>query len=53
MRDTFLSFALPDTDNQELIQIKEALDSDWVTTGPKTRRFETQFAAAVRARRRK
>lgn len=50
MRQTFLPFALPDTDDQELIQIKEALDSGWVTTGPKTRQFETEFAEAVGAK---
>jgi dTDP-4-amino-4,6-dideoxygalactose transaminase len=50
MRDTFLPFALPDVDDAELLQIKEALDSGWVTTGPKTRQFEAEFAAAVGAR---
>jgi dTDP-4-amino-4,6-dideoxygalactose transaminase len=50
LRNAFLPFALPDVDDQELIQIKEALDSGWVTTGPKTRRFEAEFAAAVGAK---
>ena len=50
MRNDFLPFALPDVDDQELIQIKEALDSGWVTTGPKTRQFEAEFAAAVGAK---
>ncbi len=50
MRKHFLPFALPDVDDQELIQIKEALDSGWVTTGPKTRQFEAEFAAAVGAK---
>jgi hypothetical protein len=27
----FLSFALPDVDDQELLQIKQALDSGWIT----------------------
>lgn len=49
-RQLFLSFALPDVDDAELQQIKEALDSGWVTTGPKTRQFETEFAAAVGVR---
>ncbi len=49
-RQSFLPFALPDVDSQELLQIKEALDSGWVTTGPKTKQFEAEFAAAVGAR---
>ncbi|MFZ2424009.1 MAG: DegT/DnrJ/EryC1/StrS family aminotransferase, partial [Anaerolineae bacterium] len=50
MRINFLPFALPDTGAAELQQITEALDSGWVTTGPKTRQFEAEFAAAVGAR---
>lgn len=46
-RSTFLPFALPDVGDAELFQIKEALESGWVTTGPKTRQFETEFAGAV------
>jgi perosamine synthetase len=50
MRDTFLPFALPDLDEAEFEQIKESLASGWVTTGPKTRQFEAEFAAAVGAK---
>jgi dTDP-4-amino-4,6-dideoxygalactose transaminase len=49
-RETFLPFALPDIDESEFDQIREALTSGWVTTGPKTRRFEAGFAAKVGAR---
>lgn len=49
-RCTFLPFALPDVDDAELQQISEALASGWVTTGPKTRQFETEFATAVGAK---
>lgn len=49
-RDTFLPFALPDVDQAELQQIGEALASGWVTTGPKTRQFEAEFAATVGAK---
>jgi len=31
-------------------QIKEALDLGWVTTGPKTKQFEAEFAATVGAK---
>ncbi|MCB0060358.1 MAG: DegT/DnrJ/EryC1/StrS family aminotransferase, partial [Caldilineaceae bacterium] len=50
MRDAFLPFALPDIDESELAQIGEALASGWITTGPKTRQFEAEFAAIVGAR---
>jgi dTDP-4-amino-4,6-dideoxygalactose transaminase len=50
LRHTFLSFARPDIDETEFAEIKEALDSGWVTTGPKVRQFETEFAAAVAAK---
>ncbi|NJO84249.1 MAG: DegT/DnrJ/EryC1/StrS family aminotransferase [Blastochloris sp.] len=50
MRDVFLPFARPDIDHSELEQIKEALDSGWITTGPKVRQFEATFAEAVGAR---
>jgi len=48
-RKEFLPFALPDLDDDELVEIKEALDSGWITTGPKVRQFEAEFAAAVGA----
>src|SRR5262245_9092487 len=50
MRDTFLPFALPDLDETEFAEIKESLESGCVTTGPKVRRFEAEFAAAVGAK---
>lgn len=49
MRQTFLPFALPDIDGGELAQVREVLESGWVTTGPKTRQFEAEFATAVEA----
>jgi dTDP-4-amino-4,6-dideoxygalactose transaminase len=50
MRDQFLPFALPELDGAELAEMKEALDSGWITTGPKTRQFEQEFAAYVGAK---
>lgn len=50
MRRTFLPFALPDIGEGELAEIKESLESGWITTGPKVRRFEAEFAAAVGAK---
>ena len=50
MRDGFLHFALPDLDGSELDEIKDVLASNWITTGPKTREFEAEFAAVVGAK---
>jgi len=50
VRSVFLPFALPDLDDTEFTQIKEALVSGWITTGPKTRQLEAEFASAVGAR---
>jgi dTDP-4-amino-4,6-dideoxygalactose transaminase len=50
LRETYLPFALPDVDEAELNEIREALESGWVTTGPKAKQFERDFAAAVGAK---
>ncbi len=50
MRENFLPFALPDLDESEFAEIREALNSGWVTTGPKTKQFESEFAAVVGAK---
>jgi dTDP-4-amino-4,6-dideoxygalactose transaminase len=49
-RKTFLPFSLPDLDESELEEIRSALDSNWITTGPKTKQFEKEFALAVNAK---
>jgi dTDP-4-amino-4,6-dideoxygalactose transaminase len=41
----FLPFALPELGEEELAEIASALKSGWVTTGPKTKRFEDAFGA--------
>ncbi len=41
---SFLPFALPDIGEEEIAEVTAALRSGWVTTGPRTRRFEEQFA---------
>ncbi len=50
MRPIFLPFALPDTDETELDQIRECFELGWITTGPKTKQFEREFAAMVGAK---
>lgn len=41
----FLPFALPDIGQEEIDEAVESLRSGWLTTGPKTKRFEEAFAA--------
>lgn len=43
----FLPFALPDIGEEEINEVVDALRSGWVTTGPKTKQFETDFAAYI------
>lgn len=49
MRESFLPFALPEIQAAELDAVREVLESGWITTGPKTRQFEAEFARAVGA----
>lgn len=41
----FLPFALPEFGDEEIAEIASALKSGWVTTGPKTKRFEDAFTS--------
>ncbi len=41
----FLPFALPEIGEEEIAEVVDTLRSGWVTTGPKARRFEEDFAA--------
>lgn len=45
----FLPFALPDIGDEEIAEVVACLRSGWVTTGPKTRQFEQEFAAYLDA----
>ena len=40
----FLPFALPEIGEEEIAEVVDTLRSGWVTTGPKTRLFEAEFA---------
>ena len=42
---SFIPFALPDIGDDEIAEVVDTLRSGWITTGPKTRRFEEDFAA--------
>jgi len=41
----FLPFALPEIGEEEIAEVVDTLRSGWVTTGPKAKRFEQDFAA--------
>jgi dTDP-4-amino-4,6-dideoxygalactose transaminase len=40
----FLPFALPDIGEEEIAEVVDSLRSGWITTGPKVKRFEEDFA---------
>lgn len=48
-RATFLPFALPHITQAEIDEVVDTLRSGWLSTGPKTKRFEREFAGAVGA----
>ncbi len=48
-RTTFLPFALPHITQAEIDEVVDTLRSGWLTTGPKTKRFEREFAGRVGA----
>ena len=47
MRQSFLNFSPPNFGQEEIDEVVDTLRSDWITTGPKTRRFEEEFAGFV------
>jgi dTDP-4-amino-4,6-dideoxygalactose transaminase len=49
MRDTFLPFCAPLIGEDEINEVVDTLRSDWITTGPKVKRFEQDFAQFVHA----
>ena len=49
-RREFLPFAPPLIGDEEIREVVDTLKSDWITTGPKTKRFEQEFADNLGAR---
>lgn len=49
MRRDPLPFSPPDVTEDEVAEVVEVLRSGWITTGPRTARFERKFAAYVGA----
>ena len=46
----FLPFALPDIGEEEIAEVLDTLRSGWLTTGPKAKRFETEFGVFMGGR---
>ncbi|PYV41427.1 MAG: UDP-4-amino-4,6-dideoxy-N-acetyl-beta-L-altrosamine transaminase [Acidobacteria bacterium] len=44
IRDKFLAYALPSIGEEEIAEVVDSLRSGWITTGPKVKRFESDFA---------
>ena len=42
-----LPFALPEIGEEEIAEVVDSLRSGWITTGPKAKRFEEDFAATI------
>ena len=49
MRNTFLPFSPPLIGEEEIGEVIDTLRSDWITTGPKVKCFEQDFAQFVHA----
>lgn len=45
----FIPFSPPQLGEEEIQEVVDTLRSDWITTGPKTKRFEKEFAESVGA----
>jgi dTDP-4-amino-4,6-dideoxygalactose transaminase len=43
----FLPFTRPDIGEEEIAEVADSLRSGWLTAGPKTKRFEEEFASFV------
>jgi len=49
MRTEFLPFSPPWLGDEEINEVIDTLRSDWITTGPKVKRFEREFADFIGA----
>lgn len=49
MRRSFLGFSPPDIGDDEIAEVVDCLRSGWITTGPRSARFEQEFADYVDA----
>jgi dTDP-4-amino-4,6-dideoxygalactose transaminase len=49
VRDSFLDFSPPFLGVEEIAEVVDTLRTDWITTGPKTKRFEREFGQYIGA----
>lgn len=49
VRKEFLPFSIPTIEEEEIREVVDSLQSGWITTGPKVKRFEDDFKAYVGA----
>jgi dTDP-4-amino-4,6-dideoxygalactose transaminase len=49
MRNSFLPFSPPCIGEEEIAEVVDTLRSEWLTTGPKVKQFEREFASFVGA----
>lgn len=49
MRKEFLPFSIPTIEEEEIREVVDSLESGWITTGPKVKRFEDDFKSYVGA----
>ena len=45
MKQRQISFSPPDISEEEINEVRQALRSGWITTGPRTKEFEQEIAA--------
>jgi len=50
IRESFLPFSVPSIGEEEIAEVADSLRSGWITTGPKTKRFEDQFREYIGSR---
>lgn len=50
MREKFLPYGLHDLSDEDKEAVKEVLDGDWITTGPKVQEFENAICSYVNAK---
>jgi dTDP-4-amino-4,6-dideoxygalactose transaminase len=49
LRNSFLSFHVPEIGEEDIAAVTEAMRSGWLTAGPRVKEFETRFARYVGA----
>lgn len=47
---SFIPYALPLTGDEEIAEVIDTIKSGWLTTGPKTKRFEKDFAEFIQVK---